>query len=200
MLSDGKGNCKVKTGGRRMDKETLKDTIELVQHLKSLPALQFFGKEDLKRILRFSKLKKYTQGERIIEEGNIDTWVYFLISGNVKVMKHGEVIDAFQRTGDIFGEMCVIDGGPRSASVYAADDVVCLATDVSFVNDLVGDDQIAFCAIFYQIAAEVMARRLRETSEELVQEQVMKEIVSNRLREAHEELRRAKEEIARLKK
>jgi hypothetical protein len=47
-----------------MDKETLKDNIELVHHLKSLPALQFFGQEDLKRILRFSKLKKYKAGER----------------------------------------------------------------------------------------------------------------------------------------
>jgi CRP-like cAMP-binding protein len=96
--------------------------------------------------------------------------------------------------------MCVIDGGPRSASVFATDDVVCLATDVSFVNDLVADDQIAFCAIFYQIIAEVMARRLRETSEELVQEQVMKEVLSTRLKETQEELRRAKEEISRLKK
>lgn len=183
-----------------MDKETLKDNIELVHHLKSLPALQFFGKEDLKRILRFSKLKKYRAGEIIIEEGKLDKWVYFLISGNVKVIKHGEVIDAFQRTGDIFGEMCVIDGGPRSASVFATDDVVCLATDVSFVNDLVADDQIAFCAIFYQIIAEVMARRLRETSEELVQEQVMKEVLSTRLKETQEELRRAKEEISWLKK
>jgi hypothetical protein len=45
-----------------------------------------------------------------------------------------------------------------------------------------------------------MARRLRETSEELVQEQVMKEVLSTRLKETQEELRRAKEEIARLKK
>lgn len=183
-----------------MDKETLKDDIELVQHLKSLPVLQFFGREDLKKILRFSKLKKYKLGEMIIEEGNLDKWVYFLVSGNVKVMKHGKVIDAFQRTGDIFGEMCVIDGGPRSASVCAADDVVCLATDISFMDELVGNDQIAFCAIFYQIVAEIMARRLRETSEELVQEQVMREVVSNRLKEAHEELKWAKEEIVRLKK
>ena len=181
-----------------MDKETLKDNIELVQQLKSLPVLQFFGKEDLKKILRFSKLKRYKPGEVIIEEGSIDKWVYFLISGKANVIKHGEEINVFQRTGDIFGEMCIIDGGPRSASVSAVEDVVCLATDVSFVDNLVADDQIAFCAIFYQIVAEVLARRLRETSEELVQEQIMKEILSNRVKEANKELKRAKEEIARL--
>ncbi len=183
-----------------MDKATLKENIELVHYLKELPTLQFFGKEDLKKILHFSKLKKYKPGEMIIEEGSADKWVYFLISGKVKIIKHGEQIDELQRTGDIFGEMCVIDGGPRSASVCAAGEVVCLATDVSFVDNLIADDQIAFCAIFYQIVAEVMARRLRETTEELVQEQVMKEILSNRLKVANEELVRAKEEIAGLKK
>jgi CRP/FNR family transcriptional regulator, cyclic AMP receptor protein len=183
-----------------MDKDALKENIELVQHLKSLPMLQFFSKDDIKKILKFSKVKKFNPGDVIIEEGSADKWVYFLISGKVTVMKLGEEIDVIQRTGDIFGEMCVIDGGPRSASICAAEDAVCLAMDVSFADNLVGDEQIAFSAIFYQIVAEAMARRLRETSEELVQEQVMKEVLSNRLKALNEELIRAKEEIARLKK
>lgn len=72
--------------------------------------------------------------------------------------------------------------------------------NISFMDNLVADDQIAFCAIFYQIVAEVLARRLRETSEELVQEQVMKEVLSNRLKQANEDLAQAKEEISRLKR
>jgi CRP-like cAMP-binding protein len=78
-----------------MDKETLKDNIELVQQLKSLPALQFFGKDDLKKILRFSNLKRYKPGKVIIEEGSINKWVYFLISGKAMVIKHGEKIMYF---------------------------------------------------------------------------------------------------------
>lgn len=183
-----------------MDKETLKENIELTQKLKELPSLKFFGKEDLKKILNFSKIKKFKSGDFIIKEGELDKWVYFLISGKLKVLKHGEEIDVLQRTGDIFGEMCIIDGGPRSASVCALDDVVCLATDVSFVNNLIGEDQIAFCAIFYQLVAEVLARRLRETSEEMVQEQIMKELLSERLKQANEEVAKLKEEVARLKK
>jgi len=163
--------------------------------LKNVPSLQFFSKEDLKKILRFSKIKKFKPGEVIIEEGSTDKSVYFLISGSVRVVKHGEGIDVFQRTGDIFGEMSIIDGGPRSASVYAIEDVECLATDFSFVNKPDADDQIAFCAIFYQIVAEILARRLRETSEELVHEQVMKEILSNQLKETSEELKQVKEKL-----
>lgn len=183
-----------------MDKEILKENIDLVQYQKKLPMLQFFGKEDLKNILNFSKIKKFKPGDIIIEEGNFDKWVYFLITGKVRVMKRGEEIDVLQRTGDIFGEMCIIDGGPRSASICASEDVVCLATDVSFIDHLAADDKVTFCAVLYQIVAEVLANRLRDTSEELVQEQVMKEVLLNKLRDANEELARAREEIARLKK
>lgn len=175
-----------------MDKETLKNNIDLIHHMKNLPTLKFFGKEDLKKILHFSQIKRYKPGEVIIEEGANDKYVYILISGKVKVSKLGEEIDTLQRTGDIFGEMCVIDGGPRSASVTAVDDALCIATDISFVDKLPADDQVTFCAVFYQIIAEVLARRLRETSEELVKEQTMREILSDRLKKANEEIAKLK--------
>jgi CRP/FNR family cyclic AMP-dependent transcriptional regulator len=151
-----------------MKTELLKDNLELVMQLKNIPALDFFGKQDLKKILNFSTIKKFEPGEKIIEEGSFDNWDYFLISGNVKVLKNNEEIDVLRRTGDIFGEMCIIDGSPRSASIVAVDEVTCLATDVSFVDSLFSDDKVAFCAIFYQIISEVLARRLRDTSDELV--------------------------------
>jgi len=151
-----------------MKMELLKDNFDLVSQLKNIPALDFFGKQDLKKILNFSTIKRFEPGEMIIEEGSFDNWVYFLISGDVKVVKNNEEIDIIRRTGDIFGEMCIIDGSPRSASIVAVDDVTCLATDVSFVDNLFADDKVAFCAIFYQIIAEVLARRLRDTSAELV--------------------------------
>jgi hypothetical protein len=61
--------------------------------------------------------------------------------------------------------MCVIDGNPRSASIQGIDDVTCLATDISFMDRLYNEDKIAFCSIFYQMVAEVLASRLRETSD-----------------------------------
>jgi CRP-like cAMP-binding protein len=87
------------------------------------------------------------------------------VAGNVSIIKNGEEIDTLRRTGDIFGEMCVIDGNPRSASIQGIDDVTCLATDISFMDRLYNEDKIAFCSIFYQMVAEVLASRLRETSD-----------------------------------
>jgi CRP/FNR family transcriptional regulator, cyclic AMP receptor protein len=151
-----------------MKTELLKENLELMEKLKTVPVLHAFGKKDMNKLLSFSNVKKYSPGEIIIEEGSYDNWVYFLVSGSVSIIKDGEEIDTLRHTGDIFGEMCVIDGNPRSASIQAINDVICLATDVSFMDRLYNEDKVAFCSIFYQMVSEVLASRLRDTSNELV--------------------------------
>jgi CRP/FNR family transcriptional regulator, cyclic AMP receptor protein len=150
-----------------MKVELLKENVELIGRLKEMPVLHAFGKRDIGKLFSFSNVKRYAPGEIIIEEGSYDNWIYFLIAGKVRILKKGEEIDILKRTGDIFGEMCVIDGCARSASIQAVGDVTCLATDVSFMDSLYNEDKVAFCSIFYQMIAEVLACRLRETSDEL---------------------------------
>lgn len=152
-----------------MDMEAINENLDLITKLKEIPTLRFFEKKDLNKILRYSKIKNYKPGDCIIEEGSFDNWVYFLIMGKVKVVKHGEEIIILHRTGDIFGEMSVIDGSARSATVIAVDDTTCLATDVSFVDSMNPEDKLTFSAIFYNLLSMVLAERLRETSEELIQ-------------------------------
>lgn len=150
-----------------MKVELLKENMELIDKLKEMPVLHAFGKRDIGKLFSFSNVKRYSAGETIIEEGSYDNWIYFLVGGSVRIIKNGKEIDELRRTGDIFGEMCVIDGNPRSASIQAVGNVTCLATDVSFMDSLYNEDKVAFCSIFYQMIAEVLACRLRETSSEL---------------------------------
>jgi CRP-like cAMP-binding protein len=63
--------------------------------------------------------------------------------------------------------MGVIDGSYRSASVYAVDDTICLVTDISYVEQLAGGDRIALGYVLYAVFAEILAARLRRTTEEL---------------------------------
>ncbi len=140
----------------------------LLNRLKDVTPLKFFEDKEFQNILKFSAIRRYTAGEPIIEEGSFDNRIFILISGAVSVRKKGEEITSMQRTGDIFGEMCVIDGTARSASVCAAEDSVCMSVDVSFIDRLTATDRLTFSAVFYQILAEVLVRRLRETDEELV--------------------------------
>ena len=112
-----------------IESDYLKDNINFIQKLKQMPTLDAFSEKDLKGLLQLSKIRKYQLGELIIEEGLYDSWIYFLVIGKVKVVKHEEDLSVLRRTGDVFGEMGIIDGSPRSASVYAIDETACLATD-----------------------------------------------------------------------
>ena len=146
----------------------LKDNMDFVLKLGKMPVLDLFSEEELKGVLQLSKIQKYDPGELILNEGYVDSWIFFLVSGKVKVGKHGESLTILERTGDVFGEMGFINGSPRSASVYAVDETVCLATDASYINTLSGNERTAFGYILYRIFAEVLANRLRLTSDELI--------------------------------
>jgi CRP-like cAMP-binding protein len=142
--------------------------LNYIEKLGKMPSLADFSEKDLKGLLGLSKIRKYEPGEMIIEEGLYDGWIYFLVSGKIRVVKHDEDLSVLCRTGDVFGEMGIIDGSPRSASVYAVDQTVCLATDASYIDRLSGEDKNAFSSILYRIFSEILANRLRVTSEELM--------------------------------
>jgi CRP-like cAMP-binding protein len=152
-----------------IESEYLKDNIGFVKKLGQMPTLKPFDEKDLKGLLGLSKIKKYEPGELILKDGFYDNWIYFLVSGKVRIVKHEEELSILKRTGDIFGEMSIIDASPRSASVYAVDETVCLASDASHMDRLTGKDKLAFCYVLYRLFAEVLANRLRLTSEELIQ-------------------------------
>jgi len=152
------------------ESDYLKGNISFLEKLREIPTLSTFSEEELTGLLELSRIRKYEPGELILEEGFFDAWIYFLVSGKVKIVKHGEDLSILQRAGDIFGEMSIIDGSPRSASVYAVDKTVCLATDASYIDRLSDKDRVAFCYILYRIFSEILADRLRSTTEELIKE------------------------------
>ena len=153
-----------------IESDYLKGNISFLEKLREIPTLSTFSEDELKGLLELSRIRKYEPGELILEEGFFDAWIYFLVSGKVKIVKHGEDVSILKRVGDIFGEMSIIDGSPRSASVYAADKTVCLATDASYIDRLSDNDRVAFCYILYRIFSEILADRLRLTTEELIKE------------------------------
>jgi len=144
------------------------DNTDLLNKLGEFPTLKHFDKKDLVGLLNLSKVIKYKPGDLILEEGKFDNRIFFLLSGKVKVTKEGKELSVLNRRGDLFGEMGIIEGLARSASVYAIDETVCLETDASYMDRLSGDDKVAFTSILYRIFAEILANRLRATDKELV--------------------------------
>jgi len=141
---------------------------EIIQKLRAITPLRLIRDEDIKGLLKSSKIIKYDPYETIISEGEYSSWIYFLLKGEVGIQKEGETINVLRRCGDIFGEMGIIDNSPRSASIVAISNSVCLAIDTSYAEKLKGNERNAFNAVIYRIFAEILAERLRKMDAELL--------------------------------
>ena len=150
----------------------LKDNLENIQRMMSIPALRNFETSNLSRLLHLSKLREYETDEAIIQEGDEDPWLYFILEGSVRITKNNIEIGTLSEVGEVFGEMRIIDSKSRSATVIALEPTVCLAINTTAKDRMAGkgdrDEQLDFLLLLYRIFAEFLSIRLRLTNEELI--------------------------------
>jgi CRP-like cAMP-binding protein len=155
-----------------IESKYLKDNAENIQKLMGIPVLRNFETKSLGKLLKLSKIREYEDGEVIIREGDQDPWLYFLLSGKIRISKETHEIGIIDQKGEIFGEMRIIDSRYRSATVAAVGRTVCFAIDTSGHDRISAQtldiDKMEFLLMLYRIFAEYMSIRLRETDAELV--------------------------------
>ncbi|MDY6905906.1 MAG: cyclic nucleotide-binding domain-containing protein [Thermodesulfobacteriota bacterium] len=118
------------------------DTIDLLlkfQILKNLSRDELtglLGKDRADFHQRIAKLVRYTAGETAIKEGEFDCWTFWVVKGAFAVLKNDITVAVFNNPGEVFGEMSILDGDSRSASVKAQADSVCLSIDMSILDSM----------------------------------------------------------------
>jgi CRP/FNR family cyclic AMP-dependent transcriptional regulator len=146
----------------------LKGNQRVLNDIKKFEIFEPFQDDELYHLMSMSKIRKYNPGETIFDQGSADTWLYFMVYGKVRLIKDGKPVALLQRRGDVFGEMGAIECAPRSASAVAVGETVCLATDIYYIEQLTGNDKLAFGYVIYRVFSGVLADRLRITTEELM--------------------------------
>jgi alkyl hydroperoxide reductase subunit AhpC/uncharacterized protein (DUF924 family)/CRP-like cAMP-binding protein len=105
----------------------------------------------------------FAAGETIFEEGQTGESAYLLKKGTVDVIvgnRSAAKIIGTLSEGEVFGEMCLIDPGPRSATIKAATDIEC---EVIQYENAVGGAPMD--PIFAQELTRTLVRRLRKMNE-----------------------------------
>lgn len=151
-----------------MDQELIKENVKHLQELMASFPLRKFEEKSLKKLLRLSRVREYMEGDPIIEEGAQDPWIYFLISGKVKIERQGVEVGTIDKIGEIFGEMRILDGMGRSASVTSQGKTVCLAVNTQATGKMTSDERADLLLLLYRIFSEYIAIRLRLVNDELV--------------------------------
>ena len=146
----------------------LKENKNVLNLLRRIKTFKTFSDEDLTAFLEMGKLREYSPGEEIVRKGEKDYWAYFLISGEVKIVKGDKTLAVLQKSGELFGEMGVIDGSPRTATVWARTKTTVLGIDFSQLGTQPTGNKLPLYYTIFRLFSEVLAERLRVTTEEVV--------------------------------
>jgi CRP/FNR family transcriptional regulator/CRP/FNR family cyclic AMP-dependent transcriptional regulator len=136
------------------------------QSLARIPLLQDVSAEALTQLTRSLRRRTYSRGEVIFHQGDPGDTLHLVRGGRVKVVLPAESGDeavlAILGPGDCFGELALLDGGPRSASVVAMEPVETLV--------LGRQDFLAFFRSNIEAAERLvvtLARIIRRANEEV---------------------------------
>jgi CRP-like cAMP-binding protein len=119
------------------------------------------SEEELHALIEQSATESYTAGERIINAGDVGHCMYVILSGSVRVSVkrgNGEVELARLTGGDFFGEVALVDDGPRSATVTAIEDCELLCITRTTLGVLAGLQPAAAIHLLAAIGRSLVAR------------------------------------------
>ncbi|CDH47398.1 MAG: Crp/Fnr family transcriptional regulator [Candidatus Competibacteraceae bacterium] len=141
---------------------------DMTDKFRQIPFLKAFGDRYLHEILNASRMIIYEPDELIIPEGAFGDRLYVLISGKVRVVKQKNPVASLDQVGDLFGELSALGDETRTASVFATATTWCLEFNPGALQKLPAVDRDACHALLYRYIAEVVAQRLKKTTDELV--------------------------------
>jgi CRP/FNR family transcriptional regulator, cyclic AMP receptor protein len=137
-----------------------------VKLLRSVPLFSDLEEAELERFSRVAVPRSFPAGVRVFHEGDHSDACYIVREGSFRVTREhsdGRAITlATLGPGDIFGELAMLDGEVRSASVEALDDGELLALPAGDVRSLLARHP----EITVKLVA-ALVRRLRAANERI---------------------------------
>jgi CRP-like cAMP-binding protein len=132
--------------------------------LRNVPFFEGLTPEDLDRLARIGRKRKFAAGESMVVEGQIGGGLFIILSGSASLHAGGKTHTLGR--GQFFGEMALLAGKPRSATVTAAEPVEAMTLETMYFRPfLIKNPSVAVTIL------EVVADRLREVQERVDREQ-----------------------------
>lgn len=148
-----------------MKKEKVKEQVKLLGEVELFSSL---SRKSLEALAGICTERSFAKDEILVKQNEPGIGLFIIVSGKVKVIKEtvrGKQFEmAIQGPGDFIGEMTVLDGAPRSASVVAIEDTDCLMlTSWEFNAEMKAHPEIALGVL------PVIVKRFRDTNKKLIE-------------------------------
>lgn len=129
---------------------------DAIKMLSSVPLFNGLSRRELNTILRMAKEVTHEEGQKIVAEDTEAVGFHLILEGRATVSTRGRK-RAELGPGDYFGEMSLLDGQPRTATVSPTEPMKTLAIASWDFMPMIDK----FPSIARKMLAE-MSRRLRE--------------------------------------
>lgn len=129
--------------------------------LKMLPLFEQCSRKDLQRVAALAVDEERPPGEVLTRQGEQGAVAYIIVTGEAEVIRDERIL-ARLGPGDVVGELGLLDGGPRAATVRTTAPTRVLALAAEDFQGLLGD----LPELSLQVLA-VLASRLRRADERL---------------------------------
>ena len=118
--------------------------------LAQVPLFQTLAPRHLRRIADLTREERIMEGAAVVTEGEEGDTFYVILEGEAKVQsRSGRVVNSL-RPGDFFGEISLLDGGPRTATVSAETPMTVLTlARRDFLKMLRAEPQVAVKLLSY---------------------------------------------------
>jgi small-conductance mechanosensitive channel/CRP-like cAMP-binding protein len=170
---------------KRKELKTLSERQLRIDALRQVDLFAPLDDEELEKLAEALHPSPFTRGEIITRQGAEAHWLYLVIEGevSVRVAKDGAEHEvARMANGSFFGEMSLITGEPRSATVVALTDVDCYRLDREAFQELVqrrpevakpiaellAERRARRALVEENLSADARARKLKEDENDLL--------------------------------
>ena len=103
---------------RYLFEHTHEHVSEVLHRIAHVEVMQNLSQAERQAIIPFLKPVHAEPGDVICEEGTPGEYFYMIVDGEAEVRK-GEKVLSIMKAGEVFGEMALLTGEPRSATVVA---------------------------------------------------------------------------------
>ena len=136
--------------------------------LEESPLFVGLEEREIERLIELAEVREFEEGEVVVVEGSAGDSLFLLQSGELEVSASGpsgeEIsLATLDERGAFFGEIALVDPGPRSATVKAKSKATLLEIGLEAMETFFEEFPGARVVILRNIA-RVLARRLRETN------------------------------------
>ena len=127
-----------------------------IDALRRVPLFSGMSDRDLQNVIEITKEVTHPEGHVIVEEDQSAIGFHLILEGSAEASVAGQSVGTIG-PGDYFGEMSLLDGKPRSATVQATSDMKTLVVPSWSFNQLLDANP----AIMRTLLVELCARLRR---------------------------------------